>query len=253
MILFKKLVLSSLIFLTLQSCNINDSNSELVQDLSKEIVGHWEFEDQSFRFTENGTFQDSIFWEKEDLFFNNTCEVNEDESRVPIQVVSGNYTINNSIVEFSSLTLSLGCNPQPTVNRMFPYYDKVISISNDSLTFQSTRTYLRNNDSGDNILGSWKTVNPGLIHHFENPNGLELHDISEELTITQNFYTTKLSNTFLPNDTLEIESRYYYSPPTFINVCCSYPITYHVEIDGNEMRWTGPENFKSFIYSKSEH
>ncbi len=250
MIFLKKIIYGALLFFSFLSCTVN--NPEPIQDLEKEIVGHWTSTDKSIHFTESGTFQDSTFRTKEQLFNNHTCEVNENKAKVLTSVVSGNYTVADTLVEFSSINAS-NCNPEPVELQMRPYFDKIVSISNDSLTLTSTRVYVRESISDTTLFGRWKTINYGSIYNYELPNGWIAAEITEELLITNSAYSSIIYSNVFPNDSLTYESNYFFDPPEFINGCCAVPFSYLVDLNDNKMRWTGPDIGGRYRYVKTNY
>ncbi|GAB5408347.1 MAG: hypothetical protein BalsKO_07120 [Balneolaceae bacterium] len=249
----RNLLIHSFVMLFVLSCSVSNSDPKPVQDLQKEIIGHWEYENKSIHFTEVGTFQDSTFRSVDLLFNNHTCEVDENDTKVPILVVSGNYAIADTLLEFSSLNTSLNCNPEPVELRMYPYYDKVISISNDSLTLVPTRVYFRESVSDTTLLGTWKTINHGSIYNYELPNGWVSANITEEVVLTYQSYSSMFYSPAFPDDSLKIESNYFYDHPEFVNSCCTFPITFLVDHIGNRMRWTGPLISSGYRYIRTNY
>lgn len=239
------------VLLVVLSCGVSNSDPEPIQNLNKEIIGHWESNKSSIHFEENGTFQDTTFRQIEELFTGNTCEVTENDTEVPIIVISGNYLIKKETLEFSSITVSLSCNPDPVVHRIFPYDNKVISISNDSLTLKPTRLYRRESVSDTGLFGTWKSVNKGLIYSYELPTGSGFGDITEKMIITNHSYSSIFYDTILPDDSIKYESLYFYDPPEFINSCCTFPIIYLVDINGNEMEWVDQSQDIVYINTKN--
>lgn len=204
------------IFLGINCINTPSDNNDTLST-SEKIIGVWEGDFGTIKFNEDLTFVDSSYiysYPGSELY---KCSFDENSfSEEPIRllnkVVTGTYSITDTVITFASLELLQDCFPYPA-ERNFPYLPAHIEFDSDSLILNKYKEYEQITVSESGLSGKWRTNYSALVYHEsvgENGSFLTLDEI-KEFVPDSGIVRTWIG---LPFDTT-YETTYFFDPPVY--------------------------------------
>lgn len=204
------------IFLGINCKNTPSDNNDTLS-ISEKIIGVWEGDFGTIEFSKDFTFVDSSYvysYPDSELY---KCSFDKNlSSESPIQlldkVVTGTYSIIDTVISFASFELVSDCFPNPA-DRNSPYLPAQIKFNSDSLILNHFREYERITESDSGLSGTWRTNYSALVYHKsvgQNGSFLTLDEIKEFIP-DSGIVRTWIS---LPFDTT-YETMYFFDPPVY--------------------------------------
>lgn len=217
-------------------CDVNTTKDE-EPELEELILGRWDSGNTIRHYAPDGTYKDTVYSEHPpmDTVEGSECRQMINDSTYIQQVIEGEYSVQDSIIQLTPKTIPVYCISvfKVHINRMYPMLAEFVQ---DTLQLAALRSFERISGSAQDIYGEWSSSNPAMIFNPEYDDKYITDSITDRFTFpddSSHFHQL----TDAPYDYYGSKSSYYYVHPEFSINQGAYSITWLVSFDSDMMRW----------------